>query len=236
VSGKGHVYVLELSHGVIKVGCTTDPERRFDTHRRTAAIFGSLITSQWLSPAHDLYYRSERRLLHLVEGAGGKKIGREHFSGVSFDDAVACAHSISFENLTEAETGRAARFYDSVKSGIQRGLDRTAQMEQDIAKLEHSLGEAHECFRLYAVLVRHLIGLPAYSTEWLVLAHDLAKAADQLGGIERCGECSTVCTVEQWTCPACKRKWCPDHQPKQSVLCGVCDPFDSDDAGATSTN
>lgn len=93
--GHGHLYVIQFSNYVIKVGQTNHIARRLPEHRHDARTFDLTITKVWTSPAHADYLGNETRLLVAVakmHDAGRAK--REYFHDAEFDKVVTLAESL----------------------------------------------------------------------------------------------------------------------------------------------
>jgi hypothetical protein len=61
----GHLYVLEFSDGLIKVGHANDPAKRvISSARDIAGRWGVSLTQRWVSEAHEGSEMNEKRLNH----------------------------------------------------------------------------------------------------------------------------------------------------------------------------
>jgi hypothetical protein len=88
--GGGHLYVVGFSTGAIKVGQTRDPRKRLREHRRDAGAYGVKIVNVWVSEVHVRYLMNETLLIGACRRMG-TPARSEYFTGIEFDDAVACA-------------------------------------------------------------------------------------------------------------------------------------------------
>jgi len=88
----GYLYVLEVTGGIIKVGFSVEPKARLKQHARASEKKALTVTREWVSPVHVEAGLNEEELIASCERLGGVScMGREWFSGVRFDDAVAAA-------------------------------------------------------------------------------------------------------------------------------------------------
>ena len=101
----GHLYVLEATGGLVKVGFSIAPRNRRIGHVSDLKKRGLVITREWLSPEHVEAGLNEKALLAFCRHAGGVNcgMGREWFSGVSFDDVVTTAATF---DCTPPEAGQ----------------------------------------------------------------------------------------------------------------------------------
>ncbi len=85
----GYIYAIQFSTGVTKVGRTSDPWTRYDQHRSAAETFGVSITRHWVSPLHNRFERTERRLVETALELSTGQIRTEYFLGIDFDELLA---------------------------------------------------------------------------------------------------------------------------------------------------
>lgn len=90
------IYVIEVSHGVVKVGMSGDTDRRIATHLRNARGLGA-DPYRWLvidCPTH-LLRDAERAAHAAVRGIGGQAQARtpEVFTDVYFNPAWAAVNT-----------------------------------------------------------------------------------------------------------------------------------------------
>lgn len=108
--GAGHLYVLDLSTGAVKVGMSTNPRRRVSTHTNTASVYGAEVIRSWISDRVDDPRSAERELLAalnlLYEPVPGS--GRETFRGVTYEQAVVLAQVATGESFRAAASATGA--------------------------------------------------------------------------------------------------------------------------------
>jgi prevent-host-death family protein len=99
----GHIYVLELTGGLTKVGYAMIPAQRLGQHARDIRGHGREILRRWVSPKHveaglneEALIASCLRLGGRPHGSGGSDKAREWFSGLRFEDVIAAAESLPF--------------------------------------------------------------------------------------------------------------------------------------------
>lgn len=84
-----HVYVIEFSSGVIKVGQTRDLARREMDHEQGAQNHGHFIVRSWATDAHADWKANEQALIDFCTARFGSPIrGREYFAGTDFGAVV----------------------------------------------------------------------------------------------------------------------------------------------------
>lgn len=91
----GHIYVIEFSSGVVKVGKTTDPKRRLAAHASLARVHGGAIRASWMSQQICGYDDAERELIRLCAQVAGPVVGREYFD-------IGLREALSLATLVEA--------------------------------------------------------------------------------------------------------------------------------------
>ncbi len=96
VDGKGFVYGLSFSTGVLKVGCTRKPRQRINSLLANADAFGAALVEGYLSEPHSHYRASEISLLVQCRGASTSTHG-EYFRGIAFDDFLLMATALGLE-------------------------------------------------------------------------------------------------------------------------------------------
>jgi len=97
----GHIYVIEFTSGVVKVGKALDPKSRSAAHAQFAQIHGGAIRNTWVSRRLVGYGEAERELIQICSRQGDPVSGREYF-GFGFRLAR------SFGTLVEANRFAAA--------------------------------------------------------------------------------------------------------------------------------
>jgi hypothetical protein len=83
VPGRAYIYVIAFNTGVVKVGQTMLPARRFAEHRREAEAFGVWITNFWISAQHSNYLDVEAELIDAC-WALYPRSRREYFQDADF--------------------------------------------------------------------------------------------------------------------------------------------------------
>lgn len=97
---EGHVYVVEFSNRIIKVGRTANPRRRIATLGGNAESMGERIVHVWLSEVHCNFEGNERELIAFGQASLGDRIRAEYFvNGASFADFVAVARRLPLKHL-----------------------------------------------------------------------------------------------------------------------------------------
>jgi len=92
--GRGHLYLVGFSTGIVKVGMTAQPRRRIRDHIHRAAPYGVDVLNVWLSNECDNCGKLEQRLLQSLKGRWFSPVGHEYFR-VDFAEAVATACRIT---------------------------------------------------------------------------------------------------------------------------------------------
>lgn len=87
----GYVYAAGFSHGVVKVGSTTNPSARISTHAQAGSAFGHRVEHVWVSPLHDGHTSTERQLIAIAAELSDGRLKQEWFSGVALKDLVRLA-------------------------------------------------------------------------------------------------------------------------------------------------
>ena len=121
----GHIYVLETTGGIIKVGYSSSPQVRMMAHSGAAKKKGDPITQRWISPEHVEAGVNEETLIDLCGSLGGQRHGsRERFSGLHFADVVDAAERLPFTAPTGIKTFSACDVrlkLRDVLSAVERG-------------------------------------------------------------------------------------------------------------------
>ena len=92
---EGHVYVLQFSTGVVKVGKAVGPATRLSHHTLQAKVHGVSVAESWTSERHSDHSKTERRLIDYCASRGVRiAAGKEYFTGISFEDARDFAASL----------------------------------------------------------------------------------------------------------------------------------------------
>ena len=92
----GHLYVLEFTDGLIKVGHANTPGKRvIRSAREVAGRCGVTLTRRWVSEAHEDSEDNAKKLTHWACCCGRPVFGfRELFTEVPFDGAVQAAQHL----------------------------------------------------------------------------------------------------------------------------------------------
>jgi hypothetical protein len=104
----GYVYVLRYDDGLVKVGRTRDARSRLTGHATTGRVFGRQLAEWWVSPPHDGWRENEKTLVSFAADLGAP-VAAEYFPGISFDDLVARAKTLSFRAPDPAAAKAASR-------------------------------------------------------------------------------------------------------------------------------
>jgi hypothetical protein len=115
----GHIYVVEFTSGVVKVGKSTAPKARLASHVHHALIHGGGVRRSWASARHHGCTETERELIAYCKKDGVAAFGKEYFTGVSFADVR------GFASLLACNAG-----------GALPAHDRLADDEADIGDME----------------------------------------------------------------------------------------------------
>lgn len=119
----GHLYVLELSDGLVKVGFAGFPDGRIAQHKHGLSKKGVQIARSWVSPKHLEAYLNEELLIAACAGLGAEaRFGKEWFSGLRFEDAVAAARSIG-HTPSSGDAARSMITSDEARRKIRGLLD-----------------------------------------------------------------------------------------------------------------
>lgn len=97
----GFVYVVEFSDGTVKPGRTDNPRRRMREHVAMSSKFGIALDRYWVSPVHDDWWENETAILNAVRGTCN--MNGEYLTGISFDDVVGIAESLTYQLMSDDE-------------------------------------------------------------------------------------------------------------------------------------
>ncbi len=101
---EGYVYVICFSTGVVKIGRSSEIERRLETHRRDAIARGIRVVHVWASPLHAGAAENERKLIRFAEGRFSRpEAGRECFPHADWIAIVDYAKGLRYRRLTPEE-------------------------------------------------------------------------------------------------------------------------------------
>jgi hypothetical protein len=121
---QGYAYIADLGSGFIKAGVTSRPTQRMKQHAFAAAIRGGTLGRIWFSTGHRGFFTTEFFLLAALKELSSGSIGREYFSGVSFEDAVAEAAKLAAWDRVAAggvDASEARSGYEVVSRIIELG-------------------------------------------------------------------------------------------------------------------
>lgn len=79
----GHLYIVEFTSGVLKVGKSANPERRLEQHAKAG-----LVKHAWVSARHLGCSATERELLAYCADHGQLHGGREYFTGLKLSPVI----------------------------------------------------------------------------------------------------------------------------------------------------
>ncbi|MEO3856194.1 GIY-YIG nuclease family protein [Acrocarpospora sp. B8E8] len=99
----GHVYVIQLSNGTIKIGMTANPCQRVEQHLKQAGPFELRIVRLWLSIAHRNPVQVEKLLLGFARENSKGQILDEYFKGLNCDAMVEFARGVQFAPIDPEE-------------------------------------------------------------------------------------------------------------------------------------
>ena len=152
-----YVYVLrfsgEAARRTIKVGVTCNPRSRIRTYRSHLTPFGITIGKRWVSEPHEFAAGNEAKLINFCRERGVRVNGSEYFTGVTFDEVVSFARTLTYFPLPisvhpPAQTvnphGALVAYYrvaDAIEEEIRSGrLPRGARLpnERDLG-VEHGV-------------------------------------------------------------------------------------------------
>lgn len=101
-----HVYVIEFSTGVVKVGRSNDPRSRLGKHHADAQLHGHRIVRCWLSALHLNDVENENALIAYGRHCCTSSMRSEYFLGLPFDRVTEFAESLAFNPVTREEIAR----------------------------------------------------------------------------------------------------------------------------------
>lgn len=105
----GHVYVIELSNGIIKVGKTANPIERISEHATAAAPYDFKIVRLWLSIAHRNPAEVEKLLVAYGRRSRSRRVREEYFKDLDFAKVVRFANGIDYQPIDPAEIAEMLR-------------------------------------------------------------------------------------------------------------------------------
>lgn len=84
----GHVYLLGMENGKVKVGSSRYPELRITCHRNTLGKV-SPIVGEWTSPMHRDYQLNERKIIIFMGSQG-------EIASADYEEVLRYAQSLKF--------------------------------------------------------------------------------------------------------------------------------------------
>ena len=91
-----HIYVIEFTDGVLKVGQTKNAAQRLSSHRSSAKMRGCDVHRSWFSPPHTGFLDNESSLIDFCRSQWEQEFGREYFTGGDFSLVVKHAEQLRF--------------------------------------------------------------------------------------------------------------------------------------------
>lgn len=112
---EGLLYILEFSHGVVKVGRTETPRKRVNHHINTVRSFtGAALQRGWLSAVHSNHVVTEKELIRRGVEIADRVEGNEYFFGASFKRLVAIARTLEYGALVHGPEVMGGGLYKAV--------------------------------------------------------------------------------------------------------------------------
>lgn len=99
----GHIYAVQFSSGVLKVGQTTQPKTRLADHAKAAQAHGHSVAETLVSPPHVNYCDNERLLIAFCEEQWRLIAGREYFADADIEAVVRFTNAMTFTVATQAQ-------------------------------------------------------------------------------------------------------------------------------------
>lgn len=99
----GHIYAVQFSNGVLKVGQTRKPKTRFADHAKAAQAHGHSVEETLLSPPHINYLDNERALIAFCSEQWSLAAGHEYFADADIEAVVRFTSSMRFTEPTQAQ-------------------------------------------------------------------------------------------------------------------------------------
>lgn len=123
----GHLYVVEFTSGVVKVGKAENPAARLAAHARLAEIHGGAVKATWTSRRLIAYATAEQELIELCARQGRLVSGREYFA--IDGDLARCLASIVDENRFLSDDEWSALQAEALRHGDLAAHDRLPDEE-----------------------------------------------------------------------------------------------------------
>lgn len=101
----GHLYVVEFSTGIIKVGRANKVEQRMKTHGNGAALHLASIARSWVSRRHLNFIENEERLIFSCREIYGEPfVGKEAFKDADFEGVRYMAECLPLQTVADTAT------------------------------------------------------------------------------------------------------------------------------------
>lgn len=152
---EGYVYVLLFMNGVVKVGRTTKPTARINSHRYNGDAHGNPLTNYWVSKKLVNMEEAEHQLIAYCQDRGTPVAGKEWFRAISYMELVDFASGITtaFEDpdgVTSYEIDRAVAFLTRLGYTVHRPVERSiTDVASYFVRDKDSKIQSSEGYRLY---------------------------------------------------------------------------------------
>ena len=160
----GYLYVIEFSTGLVKVGRTQNPAKRFETHRSHGAAFGVIIARYWLSEAHDNFESNEALLIRAMHNLGGIPSKAEYFDGVTVESAVQAASALHFDAVdTEGHLAKSAAAAEELRVALWGDRNPVEELRSAEAHAKAQSADPYSVIdRLFGAIVGSVNNAHAY--------------------------------------------------------------------------
>jgi hypothetical protein len=126
----GQIYVLQLSHGMIKIGRAERAAERIKQHSRSAAAFGVYIEDQWISQDHESTMSTEAELIDRLSGVAVRsQTSNECFYGIEFSEVVKLAESLDY-SITQSDVDRYRQLRNSMYYVSRKNSDNRVSLKE----------------------------------------------------------------------------------------------------------
>lgn len=124
VLDEGHLYVVEFTSGVVKVGKSVAPVNRLASHAKYAQIHGGDISQSWTSERHRGYSATERQLIKFGHShSEAVVVSRgEYFRDLDFDNVQQYAELLVEHAIEGALLDQRRRADDAERRDYLDGL------------------------------------------------------------------------------------------------------------------
>lgn len=135
-----HLYVIQFSTGVVKVGKSNNPHARIAQHEISASRFGVSIAHAWHRLCKGDVEASEQMLINWCTATAARVVfGRECFESISIDRVVEQADRIAATDVAPKLSGM-----DALKQFL-RSLESDEARAAFAEKVETSIGHLRNC-------------------------------------------------------------------------------------------